>query len=68
VVKIKDAIDALTPEERETLAFLAARVQKYHKVRASKPLVCLVVEDDWPEYEPTWKAIEARVSGTSDNG
>lgn len=24
---------------------------------------CLVIENDWPEYEPTWKAIQARVSG-----
>lgn len=23
----------------------------------------LVLEGDWPEYEPTWQAIEARVSG-----
>lgn len=22
---------------------------------------CVVVEHDWPEYEPTWAAIEARV-------
>lgn len=24
---------------------------------------CVVVESDWPEYEPTWAAIERRVSG-----
>lgn len=24
---------------------------------------CVVVESDWPEYEPTWRAIEARVTG-----
>lgn len=24
---------------------------------------CVVVERDWPEYEPTWAAIEARVTG-----
>lgn len=23
----------------------------------------LVIESDWPEYEPTWRAIEARVTG-----
>ena len=26
-------------------------------------LKCVVVEHDWPEYEPTWKAIEDRVTG-----
>ena len=24
---------------------------------------CLVIEGDWPEYEPAWAAIEARVTG-----
>lgn len=24
---------------------------------------CLVIESDWPEYVPTWAAIEARVTG-----
>lgn len=25
----------------------------------------VVVADDWPEYEPTWRAIEARMTGTA---
>lgn len=25
----------------------------------------LVIESDWPEYEPTWRAIEARVAGAA---
>ncbi|BDD90910.1 hypothetical protein PanNE5_03500 [Pandoraea sp. NE5] len=30
----------------------------------TSPLVdCVVVENDWPEYEPTWAAIEARMTG-----
>jgi len=24
---------------------------------------CLVIESDWPEYTPTWAAIQARVTG-----
>lgn len=27
------------------------------------PLNCVVVESDWPEYEPTWDAIQRRVEG-----
>lgn len=27
-------------------------------------LTAVVVEKDWPEYEPTWRAIEHRVNGT----
>jgi hypothetical protein len=28
--------------------------------QGKKPLVACVVESDWPEYEPTWNAIEER--------
>lgn len=26
---------------------------------------CLVVESDWPEYEPAWRAIEQRMTGVT---
>jgi len=26
---------------------------------------CLVIESDWPEYEPAWRMIEARVTGAA---
>lgn len=26
---------------------------------------CLVIESDWPEYEPAWAAIEARMAGAA---
>jgi len=32
------------------------------------PLICCVVEQDWPEYEPTWQAIEERVTGGTAGG
>lgn len=28
---------------------------------------CLVIEQDWPEYEPAWASIEARTTGTVPN-
>jgi len=28
--------------------------------RGKNPLKCVVVEHDWPEYEPTWAAIKKR--------
>ena len=35
-----------------------------HRTAIGKPrLDCVVVEVDWPEYEPTWEAIEARITG-----
>lgn len=51
------------PGEKQQLARLV-EVQRAGREEAGKPLLkCVVVEKDWAEYEPTWKAIEARVSG-----
>ena len=35
-----------------------------HREKGGKPqLECVVVESDWPEYEPVWKMIEDRMNG-----
>lgn len=34
----------------------------FREKSGKKPLHCVVVESDWPEYEPTWKAIEERMT------
>jgi len=63
VFKLSDVEEHFTPGERQQLARLA-EVQRVGRSEAGKPpLECVVVEADWPEYEPTWKAIEARVTG-----
>lgn len=51
--------------QMDALVGITSRVADYRQ-RAKKPtLECVVVESDWPEYEPTWRAIEARVDGVS---
>lgn len=63
VFKLSDVEEHFTPGERQQLARLA-EVQRVGRSEGGKPLLeCVVVESDWPEYEPTWKAIEARVTG-----
>ena len=63
VFKLSDVEEHFTPGERQQLARLA-EVQRVGREEAGKaPLECVVVEADWPEYEPTWKAIEARMTG-----
>lgn len=63
VFKLSDVEEHFTPGERQQLARLA-EVQRVGREEAGKPpLECVVVEADWPEYEPTWRAIEARVAG-----
>ena len=63
VFKLSDVEEHFTPGEKQQLARLE-EVQRVGREEAGKPLLrCVVVEKDWPEYEPTWKAIEARVTG-----
>ena len=63
VLKNADIMQCLTVNELIELRYIQARV-KEHRTKIGKPrLDCVVVESDWPEYEPTWRAIEARVTG-----
>lgn len=61
VFKWKDVLRALNPEERRMFAALEEKLAEYRTSIGKPPLVCVCVESDWPEYEPTWKAIEERV-------
>ncbi|MNJ26555.1 hypothetical protein D3C77_210420 [compost metagenome] len=46
----------------------AELAKKIEKLASSALIDCVVIEKDWPEYEPVWSMIEARVTGkpTSD--
>ena len=64
VLKNADIMQCLTIKELIELRYIQARVRE-HRAKLGKPrLDCVVVEADWPEYEPTWKAIEARMMGS----
>ena len=62
VLKWKDVAKYLTETEQEILFKLFNRVESCrHVVGGKRSLKCVVVEHDWPEYEPVWKMIEDRV-------
>ena len=62
VFKISDVVEHCTKTEALHLARLY-EIQRVGRKDAGKvELECVVVESDWPEYEPTWKAIEARAA------
>ena len=63
VFKVSDLGSCLTAQEIDELAYLARVVNANRERRGQSPLEGVFVEKDWPEYEPTWKAIEARVTG-----
>lgn len=61
VVKLADAHQALSPEKFRALLDLGDKVTAARLTRGKTPLACVVVESDWPEYEETWRRIEARM-------
>ena len=63
VLKNVDVMQCLTVKELIELRRIQAKVEEHRAEIGKPPLECVVVEADWPEYEPTWKAIEARVTG-----
>ena len=65
VFKVKDFEKVATSTERAIVEILATRIDEHRFHQNRKPVNCVVVEDDWPEYEAVWKMIEARVSGAT---
>ncbi len=64
VLKRKDIHAALTDDEQSLLHSLYWKVDDY-RYKGGRPLLkCVVVESDWPEYEPTWDAIERRIASS----
>ena len=64
VLKNADIMQCLTVNELIELRYIQARVGE-HRAKLGKPrLDCVVVESDWPEYGPTWNAIEMRMTGS----
>lgn len=65
VLKRKDIKRGLFPHYVETLFNIADMVAASRANRGAPPLKCVVVESDWPEYEPVWKMISDRVDGAA---
>ena len=61
VLKYKDIKKYLSEAEQATIIELASIVDAGRIADGKKMVDCVVVERDWPEYEPTWAAIERRM-------
>jgi hypothetical protein len=62
VFKLSDVERFLTDADRAHLAMMKNEIDAGRDCANKPPFKGLIVESDWPEYEPTWKAIEARVT------
>jgi hypothetical protein len=60
IIKLNDAKKYLNENDGLALDRLLDKVAAGRATDGKLPLQCVVVEQDWPEFEPTWEAIEAR--------
>ena len=63
VFKLSDVERYLTDADRSHLAMMKNEIDAGRDCANKPPFKGLIVESDWPEYESTWRAIEARVTG-----
>lgn len=68
VFKLSDVERFLTDADRAHLAMMKNEIDAGRDCANKPPFKGLIVESDWPEYEPTWRAIEARVTGAQPQG
>ncbi len=65
VLKIKDIESSpLTIAERKTLSYLCDRIMLSRYMAGRGILQCVVVESDWPEYDPVIAMLRMRVEGS----
>lgn len=64
VAKSKDVIKHLTSEEQQILSVLLDKVALGRLSDKKTELRCVVVESDWPEYEPVWGMIQKRIENS----
>lgn len=61
VIKISDADKYLSAAEYCTLAMLLEKVSEARKADKKPELSGIFIEQDWPEYLPTFRLLERRV-------
>ena len=61
VLKIKDIDRYLSKHQKDMLKDICQEINGTRVlVKGKSILKCVVVENDWPEYETVWKMIEDR--------
>lgn len=63
VFKLKDLHNYCNTEAMVALRRIGERIAEGRRDHGKPPFNAVVVEQDWPEFEPTWEAIEARMTG-----
>lgn len=61
VIKLSDSAE-LSDSDIDDLDTICAKINMIRLERGKGELNCVVVEDDWPEYEHVWGLIEKRMT------
>lgn len=61
VLKRTDIRSSLTQAQGKMLESLAGMVEEGRSDAGKPQLQCVVIESDWPEYEPVWNMLQRRV-------
>ncbi len=65
VFKIKDIERYVTSEDKLLINEVGAAIAVGRKSDGKPPFNAVVVEQDWPEFELAWAAIEARMTANA---
>ncbi|WP_018079362.1 hypothetical protein [Thiobacillus denitrificans] len=68
VIKLTDAAKYLTQTQISGLQEMGEQVNEFRAADGKPPMHGVFVEHDWPEYEPTWQAIEQRMDAAPNSG
>ena len=66
VLKIKDVLDHLPAEDIHRLRAMSRKIDRSRVNEGRKPFTCLVLETDWPEFEPALNLLKARIEGEAE--
>ncbi len=61
VFKYTDLEACLDDDDWDFLDDIRTQINSYRKLRKKEPLTCVVIEEDWPEYEKVWNLLEERI-------
>jgi hypothetical protein len=66
VFKLKDIERYLPEHQAQLIKIVLGTISAGRAADGKAPFNAVVVEKDWPEFEPTWKAIEERMTANAD--
>lgn len=65
VLKISDMKKYLSAEKQDAVRAVAEKLNAGRVVDGKTVFQAVVIEHDWPEYEPVWRMIEARMKAAN---